>query len=178
VKSTLDYGILYQKDGVCQITGYCDVDYVGDCDTRRSTTCYVFSLRSGAVSWCSKRQPTVSLSTTEAEYIAAAMAVQESTWLTRLLQDLHQPVKQVLLHCDNRSAICLAENPVFHARTKHIEVHYHFIREKVLQGEINMKLTPTEEQVADIFTKGLSAIRFGEMRVQLGMLNRSMIQKD
>jgi hypothetical protein len=145
VKSTLDYDILYQKDKVCQITGYCDADYAGDYDTRRSTTGYVFSLGSGAVSWCSKRQPTVSLLTTEAEYRATAMAAQESTWLTRLLQDLRQPVKQVLHYCDNRSAICLVENPVFHARTKHIKVHYHFIREKFLQGEINMKLTPTEE---------------------------------
>jgi hypothetical protein len=141
-------------------------------------TCYVFSLGSGAVSWCNKRQPTVSLSTTKAEYRAPAMAAQESMWLTRLLQDLRQPVKQVLLHCDNKSAICLTENPVFHARIKHIEVHYHFIREKVLQGEINMKLTPTEEQVADIFTKGLNATSFEEMRVQFRMLSRSMIQKD
>jgi hypothetical protein len=85
------------------------------------------------------------------------MAAQESMWLTRLLQDLRQPVEQVLFHCDNRSAVCLAENLVFHVRTEHIEIHYHFIREKVLQGKINMKLTPTEEQVVDIFTKGVSA---------------------
>ena len=83
---------------------------------------------------------------------------------------------RVTLHCDNRSAVCLAENQVFHARTKHIEVHYHFIREKVLQGEIHMKLTPTEEQVADIFTKGLSVNKFQDMRRQLGMCSKSALR--
>ncbi|XP_039142881.1 uncharacterized mitochondrial protein AtMg00810-like [Dioscorea cayenensis subsp. rotundata] len=177
LKGTTDYGILYRKGEGCQVTGYCDADYAGDCDTRRSTTGYIFSLGSGAVSWCSKRQPTVSLSTTEAEYRAAAMAAQESTWLMQLLRDLHQPIEQVILHCDNRSAVCLAENPMFHARTKHIEVHYHFLREKVLQGEIHMKLTPTEEQVADIFTKSLSTKKFEDLRAQLGILKKASIQE-
>ncbi|KAK2985465.1 hypothetical protein RJ640_030992 [Escallonia rubra] len=104
---------------------------VGDHDTRRSTTGYIFTLGSGVVSWCSKRQPTVSLSTTEAEYRAVAMAAQESTWILQLLEDLHQPIEYpISLYCNNLSAIRLAENPVFHARTKHVEVHYHFIREK------------------------------------------------
>ncbi|KAE8724129.1 hypothetical protein F3Y22_tig00010869pilonHSYRG00008 [Hibiscus syriacus] len=104
---------------------------VGDHDTRRSTTGYVFKLGSGTISWCSKRQPTISLSTTEAEYRAAAMAAQESTWLIQLMNNLHQPVDYAIpLYCDNQSAIRLAENPVFHARTKHVEVRYHFVREK------------------------------------------------
>ncbi|XP_039131843.1 secreted RxLR effector protein 161-like [Dioscorea cayenensis subsp. rotundata] len=175
LKGTTVYGILYRKGERCQVTGYCDADYAGDCDTRRSTTGYIFSLGSGAVSWCSKRQATVSLSTTEAEYRAAAMAAQESTWLMQLLKDLHQPIEQVILHCDNRSAVCLAENPMFHARTKHIEVHYHFLREKVLQGEIYMKLTPTEDQIADIFTKGFNTKKFEDIRTQLGIVSRSTI---
>ncbi|XP_039129073.1 secreted RxLR effector protein 161-like [Dioscorea cayenensis subsp. rotundata] len=134
LKGTTDYDILYRKGEGCQVTGYCDADYAGDCDSRRSTTGYIFSLGSGVVSWCSKRQTTVSLSTTEVKYRAAAMAAQKSTWLMQLLRDLHQPIEQVILLCDNRSAVCLTENPMFHARTKHIEVHYHFLREKVLQG--------------------------------------------
>ena len=102
VKGTVDFGLLYRKEEACKIVGYCDADYAGDHDTRRSTTGYVFSLGSGAISWCSKRQPTVSLSTTEAEYRAAAMAAQESTWLIQLMADLHQPANYgVLLHCDN-----------------------------------------------------------------------------
>ncbi|KAL0325093.1 UNVERIFIED_CONTAM: Retrovirus-related Pol polyprotein from transposon RE2 [Sesamum radiatum] len=103
-------------------------------DTRRSTTGYVFMLGSGAVSWCSKRQPTVSLSTIEAEYWATAMAAPEITWLVQLLKDLHQPIEYgVPLYCNNLSAIRLAKNSVFHARTKHVEVHYHFIRAKDLK---------------------------------------------
>lgn len=79
----------------------------------------------------------------------------------QLLQDLHQPTDYAIkLYCDNQSAIRLAENPIFHARTKHVEVHYHFIREKVLQGEIKMKYINTEGQVADVFTKGLSSSKF------------------
>nr|GMC60878.1 FAS1 domain-containing protein SELMODRAFT_448915-like [Ipomoea batatas] len=130
----------------------------GDCETRRSTTGYVFMLGCGAVSWCSKRQPTVSLSTTEAEYRVVAMATQESTWLVQLLKDLHQPTEySIPLYCDNLSAVCLAENPVFHARSKHIEVHYHFIREKVLKGDVEMIHVRTDEQVVDMFTKSLSS---------------------
>ncbi len=140
VKNTLDHGIMYKKGGDVKLVGYCDADYAGDHDTRRSTTGYLFMLGYGAVSWCSKRQPTVSLSTTEAEYRAAAMAAQESTWLKQLLENLHQRTEYVIpLYCDNLSAIRLAENPVFHARTKHVEVHYHFIREKILQEEIGLE---------------------------------------
>ncbi|WVZ95788.1 hypothetical protein U9M48_041510, partial [Paspalum notatum var. saurae] len=139
------------------MVGYCDADYAGDYGTRRSTTGYSFSLRSGAISWCSKRQPTVALSSTEAEYRSAAMAAQESTWLKQLLKDLHQPTEyQVRISCDNLSSIRLAENPVFHVRTKHIEVHYHYIREKVLEGEIEMVTTKTDDQTADILTKSLN----------------------
>ncbi|KAK3008223.1 hypothetical protein RJ639_015041 [Escallonia herrerae] len=116
VKGTLDYGIIYKKGGDCKLVGFCDADYAGDHDTQRSTTGYIFTLGSGIVSWCSKRQPTVSLSTTEAEYRAAAMAAQESTWILQLLEDLHQPIEYpISLYCDNLLAIHLAENPVFHS---------------------------------------------------------------
>ncbi|KAL0405346.1 UNVERIFIED_CONTAM: Retrovirus-related Pol polyprotein from transposon TNT 1-94 [Sesamum latifolium] len=172
VKGTLSYGIMFKKCEDCKLVGYCDADYAGDHDTRRSTTGYVFMLGFGAVSWCSKRQPTVSLSTTEAEYQAAAMAAQEITWLVQLLKELHQPVEYgVPLYCDNLSAIRLAENPVFHARTKHVEVHYHFIREKVLQEEIKLKHVGIERKVIDLFTKGLDGNKFEIFRQQLGMVN-------
>ncbi|KAJ0464501.1 putative RNA-directed DNA polymerase [Helianthus annuus] len=127
MKGTMSKGILFKRECNPKLIGYCDADYAGDLNQRRSTTGYVFLFGSSPVCWCSKRQPTVSLSTTEAEYRAAAMAAQECTWLVQLLTDLNQVVDyKVRLWCDNMSAIKLAENPVFHARTKHIEVDYHF----------------------------------------------------
>ncbi|XP_068644967.1 uncharacterized mitochondrial protein AtMg00810-like [Aristolochia californica] len=171
VKSTIDYGLVYKKGEDCKLVGYCDADYTGDHNTRRSTTGYVFKLGSGTISWCSKRQLTISLSTTEAEYRAAALVAQESTWLIQLMNNLHQPVEYAIpLYCDNQSEIRLAENPVFHARTKHIEVHYHFIREKVLQEEIEMRPIKTDDQVADLFTKSLSTGKFKMFRYQLGIV--------
>ena len=133
----------------------------------------MYKLGSGIISWCSKRQPTVSLSTTEAKYRAAAGTTQESTWLKLLMEDLHQIIDYpISLHCDNQSAIRLAENPVFHARTKHVEVHYHFIREKVLKEEIEMQQIKTDDQVADLFTKGLNTGKHESFRCQLNMVQR------
>ncbi|KAJ0434592.1 putative RNA-directed DNA polymerase [Helianthus annuus] len=160
VKSTFGSGITFEKGVELELVGYCDADYAGDLDTRRSTTGYVFMLGKGAVTWCSKRQPTVSLSTTEAEYRSAAMAAQEVSWLKLLLKELKQNVKEkVVVFCDNLSSIHLAEKPMFHARSKHIEVHYHFIREKVLEGEIDLKYIDTNEQIADVFTKGMTSVK-------------------
>jgi hypothetical protein len=173
VKGTSDFGILYEKGVSCKVVGFCDADYAGDISTRRSTTGYVFSLGSRAISWCSKRQPTVSLSTTKAEYRAAAMAAQECDWLMQLMSNLKQQRDYpVQLYCDNESAIRLTENPVFHAQTKHIEVHHHFIQEKVLKGDITLFHVNTEEQTADIFTKGLSVLKFSKFQLQLGVMSK------
>ncbi|KAI3789909.1 hypothetical protein L2E82_02715 [Cichorium intybus] len=171
IKSTINYGILFKRESTCKLFGFCDADYAGDLNTRRSTTGYIFMLGSSAVSWCSKRQPTVSLSTTEAEYRAAAMAAQESVWLTQLLKNLNQEIDyKVKLLCDNLSSIQLAKNPTFHARTKHVEVHYHFIREKVLNGEIDLQYIKTSDQVADLLTKGLPSKKMTEFCEQMGMI--------
>ncbi|MCO5553730.1 hypothetical protein L7F22_007256 [Adiantum nelumboides] len=118
----------------------------------------MFSLGSAAITWSSKKQPTVALSSTEAEYRGGAVAACEVAWLELLLGDLRIQVQRpVVIHCDNLSSIQLARNPVFHARTKHIEVHYHFIRERFLDGSINLTFVRTDEQVVDIFTKALGA---------------------
>ena len=94
------------------------------------------------------------------------------------MKDLHQPVEHtVQLHYDNQSAIHLTENPVFHARTKHVEVHYHFVREKVLRGEINMKYVKTEGQVADIFTKRLNGGKFEDFKRQLGIVSKHILRE-
>ncbi|KAK2993342.1 hypothetical protein RJ640_002711 [Escallonia rubra] len=174
LQGTIDFGIMYRRGGY-KINGFCDADYAGDKSTRRSTTGYCFNLGSGAISWCSKRQPTVSLSTTEAEYRAAAMAAQESTWLAMLFKELHQHVDcPITLHCDSESAIKLAENPVFHARTKHVEVQHHFIREKVLKGDIRLMPIRTDDQVADVLTKALCYNKFSKFRDLLGVTCRRL----
>jgi len=113
----------------------------------------MFSFGSGVVSWSSKKQPTFVLSTMEAEYKGVAIVACEVVWLQKLLLDLGQLVDApVVIYCDNISSILLANNPVYHARTKHIETHYHFIREKLLVKEINLIHVSTENQVVDIFT--------------------------
>ncbi|KAK1413456.1 hypothetical protein QVD17_35229 [Tagetes erecta] len=170
VKGTLGLGISFKRGEKLNLVGYCDADYAGDLDTRRSTTGYVFKMGSSAVVWCSKRQPTVSLSTTEAEYRAAAMATQEMVWLKLLLSDLKQEVdEKVELFCDNMSSIYLANNPTFHARSKHIEVHYHFVREKVLEDKVDLKYVNTHHQVADVFTKSLPSVKLKEFREAMNM---------
>ncbi|MCO5593637.1 hypothetical protein L7F22_047652 [Adiantum nelumboides] len=117
---------------------------------------FMFSLWSAAITWSSKKQPTVALSSTEAEYRGATMAACEVAWLELPLGDLGIQVQRpVVIHCDNLSSIQLTQNPVFHAKTKHIEVHYHFIRERVFDGSINLTFLRTDEQVAHIFTKAL-----------------------
>ena len=119
-----------------------------------------------------KKQNTVALSSCEAEYVAASMAVQEYVWLKRLVQEIFYDLKYpVLIRCDNESAIKLAENPVFHARTKHIEVHHHFVREKVLNQEIDLQKIRSEDQVADIFTKALGRAKLEEFRAALGVVD-------
>ena len=129
-----------------QVHGYTNVGRIGSIFDRRSTSGFMFSLGSAAISWSSKKQPTVALSSTEAEYRGAAMAAYEVAWLQKLLANLGQSVHgAVVIYCDNVSNIMLANNPVYHARTKHIEVHYHFVREKVLAREVNLVYVSTEE---------------------------------
>ena len=158
VRSTLDYAVFYAADAPLALYGYTDADWAGSIADRRSTSGFMFSFGSAAVTWSSKKQPTVALSSTEAEYRGAAVAACEVAWLRTLLEDLGVQVdQQVVIHCDNLSSIQLARNPVFHARTKHIEVHYHYVRERVLAGDIDLVYVSTEEQITDIFTKALGA---------------------
>ena len=138
------------------LVGHSDSDWAGDIDTRRSTTGYCFTLGSGAISWSSKKQPTVALSSTEAEYRAACSAATEAVWLRRLLEELGAPQStSTLIWCDNQSCIAIAKNPVFHARTKHIKVHYHYVREQILSGNLHLSYCPTKDNAADIFTRPL-----------------------
>lgn len=195
ISTTPDLGIFYNRSGTLQLHGYTDSDWGNSCpDTRRSTGGYIFQLAGGPITWSSKRQPTVSRSTTEAEYRALSDGAQEAVYLKRLIQELihvelpstnvkckdsqvtldlskaHIPTQHdIHMYCDNASAIKLSRNPVFHARTKHLEVHHHFIRERVLEQEINIQHVSTHDQAADILTKVLPRQKFEKNRHQLGV---------
>ena len=149
--------------------GFCDTDWAGDANDRRSTTGYAFILGDGVVSWSSKRQPTVALSTTEAEYMAASHCTREAIWLRQLMADVRcKQVGGTLVMCDNQGAIALAKNPVHHARTKHIDVQHHFVREKVERGLIRLEYCPTEDMMADVLTKALAKERHEKLRTMMG----------
>ena len=128
---TINYGLLYSRtSSVC--LGYSDSDWGGDLDNRKSTSGYVFQIGGGPVSWQSRKQSCVALSTSEAEYIALTPAAQEAIWLRQLLSELEQePEKKVVIYEDNQSTICLSKNPQFHGHSKHIAIKYHFIRDQV-----------------------------------------------
>ncbi len=135
----------------------------------KSTSGYVFSLGSGAVSWCSKKQQTVAQSSAEAEYISAGLATQQAIWLKRILEDFGEKQEAVTIHCDNKSAIAMAKNPVFHGRTKHIAIKHHFIREAIEDEEVQLSFCKTNDQVADIFTKALPREKIQKLREALGV---------
>ncbi|RWR74934.1 Integrase, catalytic core [Cinnamomum micranthum f. kanehirae] len=173
IKGTLNFGLFYQQHTPFMLTGFVDADWAGDLNDRCSTTGYCFNMGSAAISWCSKKQTTVALSSCEAEYVAATMATQECIWLKRLIQEMFSALDYPIpIHCDNESAIKLAGNPVFHARTKHIETHFHFAREKVLTQDIQLQKIRTDVQVADIFTKALGKAKFEVFRDALGIVDR------
>jgi len=131
----------------------------------------MFSFGSGAVSWSSKKQPTIALSSTEVEYKSATIAVCEVVWLQKLLSDLGQSMDApVIIYCDNISSILLANILVYHATTKHIEVHYHFITKKVIAKEIDLIHVSIKDQIADIFTKALSIDKLKKFRQMFGVL--------
>ncbi|KAG8373732.1 hypothetical protein BUALT_Bualt11G0055500 [Buddleja alternifolia] len=157
VLSTLKYGLFYKKNENFVLSGFVDSDWADDVNDRRSTTAYCFTMGSAAISWCSKKQPNVALSITEVKYYDATMAVQECIWLKMLISHVYGKVDYpISVKCDKESAVKLASNALFYARTKHIEVHHHFIREKVLIQEIELMSIWTNDQVPDVFTKALS----------------------
>lgn len=170
LKATAYLGLSYKKSADGNLIGYSDADWAGDMDDRHSTSGNVFSLACGAVSWLSKKQATVALSTAEAEYVALSTATQEAIWLRRLLADMGEPPEgPTEIYEDNQGAISMAKNPVGHARTKHIDIRYHFVRERVQDGAITLKYIGTDEMVADILTKPLPKHRFEKLVTKLGM---------
>ena len=157
---TKDHGICFGGGGASsKLTGYCDADFAGDPDTRRSTTGYVFILNGGAISWSSRRQQTVAASTTEAEYMAAAAATKEALWLRKLMGDLHKGVNTVIIKADNQGAIKLLRNPISSLRSKHSDVIYHFAWERVARKEVAFEYINTEHMIADVLTKAVGTAK-------------------
>lgn len=156
LRGTINTKLTFRSDSK-NITGYCDADWANDCEDRRSCTGYIFVFQGAAISWSSKRQLTIALSSTEAEYMSLASATQEALWLKQLEEDFWPVLsgKPILMYCDNQSAISLSDNDVYHARSKHIDVRYHFVREKIANNQILVKFKRTDDMVADAMTKGL-----------------------
>ena len=136
--------------------GYSDADWAADTEDRRSTSGNLFLMPNGAINWASQKQPTVALSTGEAEYIALCLATQECVWLRQLCKDWQiQCSSPITIHADNQGTIAMSKNPILHKRTKHIDIKFHFAREKIQDKTMELKYCPTHEMVADIVTKPL-----------------------
>jgi hypothetical protein len=167
LKGTIDHGLAYIK-GNLNLMAYCDSDWVGSPDDRRSTSGLGVFLGNCLVFWSAKKQAVIARSSTEAEYRSMAIATTKLYWLQMLFKELCILLLSALvIWCDNVSALTLASNSVYHARTKHIEVDYHFIREKVVNKDILVKFISKKNQIADVFTKGLPSTCFVELKAKL-----------
>ena len=166
IRGTESLGIMFtgtDKRAV-ELRGYADADWGGNTD-RKSLSGYLFMIGDSLISWASKRQSVTALSSTEAEYVAAACAAQEAMWLRQLLEDVgfQQPKATVILE-DNQGCIAMTKNPKFHGRTKHIDIKQHFIRDLVEDGHIELKYCPTDRMLADMLTKPVAKASFEKMR--------------
>ncbi|GJY56354.1 hypothetical protein Tco_0455469, partial [Tanacetum coccineum] len=149
-----------------------DADWAKCIVTRKSITGYCVFMNNNLVSWKSKKQNTLSKSSIEAEYRALASVTSEVIWILKTLEDLHcENILPISLYCDSNSAIKIAANPMFHERTKHLEIDLHFVREKILNGVVKTIKVDSANQIADIFTKGLDTVQHDKLIKELGMFN-------
>ena len=170
LKGTRDWKLTFGPTG--GVEGFTDANWGNDVDDRHSICGYVFTLNGGAISWSSKKQSVVALSSTEAEYIGITHAAKEATWVRHLLSELYSP--RVLdypinVHCDNRSAIELVKNTTFHSRTKHIAIRYHYIREAFNDGILSLTHRGTDDMPADMFTKALIRVKLFKFAQSVGV---------
>ncbi|KAK2437950.1 hypothetical protein QL285_022782 [Trifolium repens] len=175
IKGTTNLGLYYSVSDDYKLVGYSDSDWGGDVDDRKCPSGYVFYIGNTAFTWMSKKQPIVTLSTCEAEYVAATSCVCHAIWLRNLLKELNFPQKEpTKIFVDNKSAIALAKNPVFHDRSKHIDTRYHYIRECVANNNVKLEYVKTHDQATDIFTKPLKREDFVKLRYLLGVAKSSL----
>ena len=175
IQGTIKFGIMYERNVEPKLFGFCDSDWGGSVDDLKSTSGYTFTLGTGVFSWASNKQKSVALSTAEAEYVSASTATSQAVWLRRIIEDFGEKQKEATpLLCDNKSAIAMSKNPVYHSRAKHIALKYHYIRDAVEENQVDIVYCNTEDQVADIFTKALARERFVYLRGLLGVKQHSI----
>ncbi|KAI3715571.1 hypothetical protein L6452_22557 [Arctium lappa] len=171
LKGTADLGLWYPKDTSFEITSYIDADHAGCMLDRKSTSGHIQFLGDKLVSWASKKQLCVLTSTVEAEYVAATSCCSQVLWMRTQLRDYGFHFNKILIYCDSKSAIAITANPVQHTKTRHIDVMYHFIKDNVEKGTIELFFVKTDYQLADLFTKPLDEKRFTFLVSKHGMLN-------
>ena len=168
---TIDFGLYYDENHDYILYGYIDADWAGSVLDKRSTSGGCYCLGSTMISWFSRKQSSVAHSTAEAEYIAACSASCESIWLRKLMSGLFNlELDTTVILCDNQSCIKMTENPLFHDRSKHIEIWYFYIRDMMQKGAIKLQYVSTDEQVVDVLTKPLSQVKFKHFRDKLGVV--------
>lgn len=175
ISYTRDLGLNYQSNSAEDLIGYCDSDWGGDIGTRRSTTGYLYLYRGAAIAWNSRLQRTVALSSCEAEYMALKEAIKEQLFVKAIIREIPWLNETVLNHSrlftDSNSAIELAKNPLYHHRTKHIDIQYHFVREMVKDKVINLTFISTDKQLADGLTKPLDLAKTQFLVKGIGLRN-------
>lgn len=153
------------------MNGFTNEDWAGSSVDRKSTSGHCFSVGSGMISWCSKKQKSVALSSAKEEYMAMSTTTCEVIWLRKLLVSLFRKrMESTRVYCNNQSCIKLYENLVFHDRLKHIDIRCHFIRDRVQRGAVQLQYVPTGDQVADILTEALGRAKFIQFREQMGIV--------
>ena len=170
LKGTIDYGLHIKRDFDFSLTAYSDADWAGNAADRQSIGGFLTYLGGNLISWSSKKQPTVARSSTEAEYKAVANASSELIWINSLLRELNISLTAPVLWCDNIGATYLSANPVFHARMKHIEIDFHFVREQVAAHRLRVCIISSQDQTADLPTKALPKQRFQILWSKLNVL--------
>src|SRR5579859_3800899 len=177
LRGTSNLRITFDGKVGLEMRAYSDANWGGEVD-RKSVGGYLFCLAGGAVSWAAKKQPTVALSSMESEYMALTQAAKESIWIQRLIEELGIPIANVnVIYADNQGSIALAKNPEYHARTKHIDIQHHFVRECVENGSIILQYVPTNEMAADAMTKGLTRDLLRYLRSLMGFRASQDVEK-
>ena len=176
LKNTIQYGLHLTCSSTLNLVGFCDVDWASSPNDRRFTSGYCVYLGNNLVSWCSKKQHIVSRSSIEVEYKSLARLIDEITWLIALLSELRITLPRTsIVWCDNLSTVLLFENPVLHARTKHIELDLYFVHEKVIQKLIDVRHVPSSYQTTYLFTKAIPNSKFPLIRSKLRVLDLSTL---